>query len=135
MDALNSVCVKPPEKETSGPESKLPIAAKALPACSNLPASQRIAEPDSIPPVDPAEWREPFLRWLESACVLSPRCFGGVAALHIAFCEWESGRGGVPCNRDTFERLLTERGFLVGEVAGVVLASGLTFREDFEVYQ
>jgi hypothetical protein len=58
-----------------------------------------------------------------------------VGCLHIAFCEWEAGRGGVPCNRETFERLLTERGFLVGEVAGVVLVSGLTFREDLEVYQ
>ena len=135
MDALNSVCSKPLEKETSVPESKLPTAAKALPAFSDLRASQRIAEPDSIPPNDPAEWRKPFARWLDSACVRHPRCFGGVGCLHIAFCEWESGRGGVPCNRDTFERLLVESGFLTGEVAGVVLVSGLTFREDFEVYQ
>jgi hypothetical protein len=48
---------------------------------------------------------------------------------------WEVQRGGVPSTRDTFERLLTERGFLIGEVAGVVLVSGLIFREDFEVYQ
>ena len=135
MDALNSVCSKPLEQETSVPESKLPTAAKALPAFSDLRASQRIAEPDSIPPNDPAEWRKPFARWLDSACVRHPRCFGGVGCLHIAFCEWESGRGGVPCNRDTFERLLVESGFLTGEVAGVVLVSGLTFREDFEVYQ
>jgi hypothetical protein len=86
----------------------------------------------SIPPHDPAEWQEPFVRWLDSACVLSPRCFGGVACLHIAFCEWESGRGEVPCTRDTFERLLRELGFLVGEVAGLVLVSGLILREDFE---
>jgi hypothetical protein len=46
-----------------------------------------------------------------------------------------AGRGGVPCNRENFERLLVELGFLTGEVAGVVLASGITFREDFEVYQ
>ena len=135
MDALNSVCVKPLEKETSGPGTNLPTAAKALPACSDPRTTQRIAEPDSIPPADPAEWREPFVRWLDSACVLSPRCFGGVGCLHIAFCEWESGRGGVPCNRETFELLLTELGFLVGEVAGMVLVSGLTFREDFEAYQ
>jgi hypothetical protein len=55
-----------------------------------------------------------------------------VACLHIAFCEWEAGRGGVSCNRDTFELLLKELGFLMGEVAGVVLVSGLTFREDAE---
>lgn len=88
-----------------------------------------------IPPHDPAEWREPFVRWLDSACVISPRCFGGLPALHIAFCEWEAGRGGVPCTRDTFERLLSELGFLVGEVAGVALVCGLILRADFEVYQ
>jgi hypothetical protein len=83
----------------------------------------------------PDAWREDFTRWLESACTGSPRCFGGVRCLHIAFCEWEVQRGGIPSTRDTFERLLTERGFLIGEVAGVVLVSGLIFREDFEVYQ
>jgi hypothetical protein len=132
MDALNSVCIKPPEKETTLPESKLPTPAKTLPACSDLVVAHRIAEPDGIPPNDPAEWREPFVRWLNSVCVLSPRCFGGVACLHIAFCEWESGHGGVPCTRDTFERLLRELGFLVGEVTGLVLVSGLILREDFE---
>jgi hypothetical protein len=114
------------------PESKLPTAAKTLLAFSEPRASQRIAEPDSIPPNDPAEWRKPFAKWLDSVCVRNSRCFGGVACLHIAFCEWEAGRGGVPCNRDTFELLLKESGFLMGEVAGVVLVSGLTFREDAE---
>jgi hypothetical protein len=89
----------------------------------------------TMPPADPADWREPFSRWLDSACVCSPRCFGGVSCLHIAFCEWEVQRGAVPSTRDTFERLLTERGFLIGEVAGVALVSGLVFREDFEVYR
>ena len=91
-----------------------------------------LLESTSIPPRYPAEWRKPFAKWLDSACVRNPRCFGGVACLHIAFCEWEAGRGGVPCNRDTFELLLKELGFLMGEVAGVVLVSGLTFREDAE---
>jgi hypothetical protein len=67
--------------------------------------------------------------------VLSPRCFGGVNCLHIAFCEWESGHGGVPCNRETFERLLNELGFLVGEVSGVILVSGLILRADFEAVE
>jgi hypothetical protein len=58
-----------------------------------------------------------------------------MACLHIAFCEWAAKRGGAPCNRETFERLLTELGFLVGEVSGVVLVSGLTFREDYELYK
>jgi hypothetical protein len=91
-----------------------------------------LLESASIPPDDPAEWRKPFAKWLNSACVCNPRCFGGVGCLHIAFCEWEAGRDGVPCNRDTFELLLKELGFLMGEVAGVVLVSGLTFREDAE---
>lgn len=97
-----------------------------------LPVSETYAQTNSIPPHDPAEWRKPFNRWLKSACVRSPRCFGGVGCLHIAFCEWEVRQGGVPCTRDTFERLLTELGLLVGEVAGEVLVSGMTFREDFE---
>jgi hypothetical protein len=42
-----------------------------------LPVSEIIVPSASIPAHDPAEWREPFVRWLESACVLSPRCFGG----------------------------------------------------------
>ena len=94
-----------------------------------------LLESTCILPDDPAVWRKSFARWLESTCVRHPRCFGGVGCLHIAFCKWESGRGGVPCSRDTFERLLVESGFLTGEVAGVALVSGLTFREDFEPYQ
>jgi hypothetical protein len=94
-----------------------------------------LLESASIPPDDPAEWRKPFAKWLNSACVCNPRCFGGVGCLHIAFCEWEAGRDGVPCNRDTFELLLKELGFLMGEVAGVVLVSGLTFREDAEAVE
>jgi hypothetical protein len=91
-----------------------------------------LLESASIPPHDPAEWREPFVRWLDSACVLSPRCFGGVAALHDAFCDWESGRGGVPCVLYVFEQMLNELGLLIGEVAGWVFVSGLILREDFE---
>jgi hypothetical protein len=64
--------------------------------------------------------------------VRHPRCFGGVGSLHNAFCKWESGRGRAPCNRDMFELLLKDLGFLIGDVAGVVLVSGLTFREDAE---
>lgn len=132
----------PPEIIQKSPEHRLtkPTEPRSAPILSvlsvpTLPVREINAPSASIPPHDPAEWREPFVRWLDSACVLSPRCFGGVGCLHIAFCEWESGRGGVPCNRETFELLLTERGFLVGEVAGMVLVSGLTFREDFEAYQ
>jgi hypothetical protein len=99
------------------------------------PVSEIHSPSANIPPHDLAKWREPFTRWLDSVCVRSPRCFGGVVCLHIAFCEWAVRQGGVPCTRESFERLLAERGFLAGEVSGVALVSGLTFREDFEVYQ
>jgi hypothetical protein len=89
----------------------------------------------TMDPADLADRRELFSRWVDSACVCLPRCFGGVSRLHRDFCEWEVHRGGAPSTRDTFERLLAERGFLIGEVAGVVLVSGLTFREAFEGYQ
>src|SRR5271165_1910177 len=49
-----------------------------------------LLQPNGIPPNDLAEWRVLFAQWLDSACVRSPRCFGGVACLHIAFCGWES---------------------------------------------
>ena len=91
-----------------------------------------LLESTCILPDDPAVWRKSFARWLESTCVRHPRCFGGVGCLHIAFCEWEVRQGGVPCPRDTFEHLLDESRFLVGEVAGVALVSDLTSREDAE---
>ena len=87
---------------------------------------------------DPEEWlgavREPFVRWLDSTCALHPRAFGGVAALQINFCQWLAAQGEAPCNRETFVQMLEGFGLLVGEVAGVVLVSGMTFRGDLEVY-
>lgn len=124
-----------PERELTKPTEPVPSPLLSVLSVPSVPVSETNTSSASIPPHDSAEWRKPFSRWLDSACVRSPRCFGSVACLHIAFCEWEPGRGGVPCNRDTFERLLEELGFLIGEVAGVVLVSGLTFREDFEAYQ
>jgi hypothetical protein len=84
------------------------------------------------PPDDPAAWREDFAQWLASACARHPRVFGGVRALHLAFCEWENARGMVPSNLVTFERLLVEQGFLTGEIGGVMLVSELSFRGDVE---
>jgi hypothetical protein len=124
-----------PERELTKPTKHIPAPFLSVLSAPTLPISKTFDTPASIPPHDPAEWREPFVRWLDSACVISPRGFGGVGCLHVAFCEWEAGRGGVPCTRDTFERLLTELGFLVGEVTGVVMVFGLTFREDLEVCQ
>jgi hypothetical protein len=110
----------------------LPRPILSVLSVPTLRVSKTFGDMGPIPPCDPTEWRKPFAEWLESACVLNPRCFGGVSSQHNAFCEWEAGRGGVPCNRDTFELLLKESGFLVGEVAGLMLVSGLTFREDAE---
>jgi hypothetical protein len=83
---------------------------------------------------DPAERRKPFVRWIDSACALHPRVFGGVSALHRYFCEWELAQGGVPCTRETFLCLLHELGFLTGEIEGVTLVSGLALRVDAESF-
>lgn len=88
-----------------------------------------------IPPHDPAEWRKSFARWLISVCVRHPRCFGGVVRIHDVFCEWEILQGEVPCTLDTFKQLLEESELPIGEVDGVVLVSGLTFREDVEALE
>jgi hypothetical protein len=115
LDALNSICRKPQAaiEEQAQPEASSPVL---------LPPG----------PVDPAEWRKPFVQWLDSDCARHPRAFGGVAALHLAYCEWEIAHDGVPCTRETFEQLLEERGFLMGEVEGTALVSGLALREDVE---
>jgi hypothetical protein len=97
-----------------------------------------MAATQAPPASDPEEWlepvRKPLVRWLDSACALHPRAFGGVAALQINFCEWLAVQGEAPCDRETFVRLLEELGLLVGEVAGVVLVSGLVLKEDLEAY-
>ncbi len=122
-----------PERELTIPTEPPKASVLSVLSVPSLPVSETNTPSASILPHDSAKLLEPFSRWLDSFCVRSPRCFGGAARLHIAFCEWTVRRGGVPCTRETFERLLTERGFLVGEVSGVVLVSGLTFREDFTV--
>lgn len=116
----------------------------ALPVLANLRQHKQeiIRLLESCPAVsspDSEEWlgpvRELFVRWLDAACALHQRAFGGVAALQISFCEWLAAQGEAPCDRETFVGLLQELGLLVGEVAGVVMVSGLVLREDFEVYQ
>lgn len=91
-----------------------------------------LLESASIPAGATAKWRKPFAKWLDSACVRDPRCSGGVGCLHVAFCEWAIAQDDVPCKRFTFECLLRESGLSIDEIAGVVLVSGLTFREDSE---
>ncbi len=123
----------PPESSDKGPEHEPPKPPKpilSVLSVHTLAISEKASEPDRSPLHESAEWRETFAQWLDSVCARHPRAFGGVAALHLAYCEWEIARNGVPCTRETFERLLGELGFLIGEVAGVVLVSGLAFRED-----
>ena len=127
MDALNSLCLKLPEGNTNIRE-----CASAPPVRVRTDSSVTHGVADGLPPADPAEWREPFVRWLDSACVLHPRVFGGVAALHSAYSDWEIRQGGVPCAPQTFERLLGELGFLMGEIEGTVLVAGLALSEDAE---
>ena len=88
----------------------------------------------AIPAHDPEAWRAPFVEWLDSQCALHQRAFGGLVSLHLAFCEWEQARGGVPCTPDTFAALLAELGFLMAEVAGTVLVSGLILIDDAAAY-
>lgn len=85
-----------------------------------------------IPVQDPEAWRADFVQWLDSECALYPRAFGGLASLHLAFCDWENARREVPCTRKTFAAMLFELGFLVGEVNGTALVSGLVLKEDVE---
>jgi hypothetical protein len=88
----------------------------------------------SAPPVDPDAWREPFARWLDSACVAHPRCFGGLNALHRAYSDWELSHDGVPPTRDTFVALLVECGFRIVDIHGTALLEGLALCEDVDVY-
>ena len=53
-------------------------------------------------------------------------------AVYLDFCEWEINWNGVPCTRDMFVRLVEECGYLVGEVEGTVLISGLALKADVE---
>jgi hypothetical protein len=132
IEALNSICLKPSERPASEPEDELPAPANDLPTGPDPRDSVKREEAEEIPSDDPAEWREPFARWLASACVCDPRGCGGVSCLHLDFCEWAIEQKDVPCKRLTFECLLRESRFVIDEVAGVALASGLIFRDDFE---
>jgi hypothetical protein len=138
---ISEKCVRSKESEMeTAMREEMSQAATELPRCTgdhvaDASRFETLTPSASIPLHDLAKWREPLSRWLDSVCVCSPRDFGGLNRLHIAFCEWEVQRGEVPSTRDIFKQLLTEKGFLIGEVAGTVLVSGLTFREDCEVYQ
>ncbi len=88
----------------------------------------------SIPPIDPAEWRQPFKAWLNARCFRTSRWFTAVYALHDDYCDWEIAQNGVPCTCETFLGLLAECGFLVGD-NGAALVSGLALRHDMEAFK
>lgn len=94
----------------------------------------RIRRLDCIPASGLEEWRAPFALWVKEACTSLPRWFGGLNPMHLKFCEWEADRDGVPCNRATFVRLMEESGFLVAEVKGSMLVSGLALQEDVAAF-
>jgi hypothetical protein len=81
-----------------------------------------------LPADDLAAWRVPFQAWLKSDCVVKDRCFGGIGCLHVHFAEWAITHDAVPCTRDTFERLLSDAGYLYAD--GFV--SSLILAEDWE---
>jgi hypothetical protein len=128
----------PAENSQKGPECELTKPPKPFLSVLSVPTlaifSQESAS-QSMSTHDPAEWRKPFNRWLKAVCVRHSRAFGGVSCMHLAFCEWAAKNDDVPCTRDTFERLLSELGFLIGEVGGVVLVSGLILRQDLDCAQ
>lgn len=84
----------------------------------------------AVPAQDPEAWRAPFVDWLDSQCMQHQRAFGGLVIMHVAFCEWDQARCGVPCTRDTFAALLADMGYLIGEIEGTLLVSGLILKED-----
>ena len=93
--------------------------------CERLP---KIAAPSGMPPHDPAEWREPFARWVNSDCASHWRVFGGVGPMHNHLCDWAIAQDDVPCTRETFEALLQELGFPISDG----LVAGLILRRDYE---
>lgn len=134
-------CVRSKDAETEAtmPE-EMSQAAAELPGCmgdhvADAARFETLTPWNSTPSDDSAAWSESLSRWLDSACVCAPRCFAGLICLHGHFCEWAVEQGHVPIARDAFKQMLVDRDFLVGEVAGVVLISGLIFREDFEAYR
>jgi len=123
-----------PERKLTKPTEPQPRPILSVLSVPTLPDSNTNAPSRSIPPHDPEAWRAPFFAWLDSQCALHQRAFGGLVCLHLAFCEWEQTRGGVPCTRETFAALLAELGFLIGEVKGTLLVSGLILKDDAAAY-
>jgi hypothetical protein len=112
---------------------------KLLRRSLELPCSIIQTSPASAPElsVDDAleGLRKLFVTWLDSECALTARWFGGISRLHLDFCEWCIAHNEVPSNRAEFEGLLTDLGFLIGDVHEIRLVSGLVLKTDLEVQQ
>lgn len=121
LEALNSVCRIPPETDTRQIAQDLRSSPRT---------HEEVRLSCRIPAQDPEAWRAPFVEWLKSQCVYHSRGFGGLVCLHRDYCEWEIARNDVPCTRETFTTLLSEAGFLMGEIRGTVLVSGLISKSD-----
>ena len=124
----------PPESNEKSPENEPPKPPKPLSSVLSVPTlaiSAKSSDLSRTPAHDPAEWREPFARWLEVACVRYPRGSGGIGCLHLRFCEWAIAHDEVPCNRLTFECLIREAGFVISDG----LVQGLIRREVFEALE
>lgn len=57
------------------------------------------------------EWTPELEAWIPQACTFLDRAYGGVSALHTAFCDWCIQHRSVPCTRVVFEQLLEHQGF------------------------
>ncbi|MGD0733843.1 MAG: hypothetical protein ABR976_01805 [Terracidiphilus sp.] len=81
-------------------------------------------------PDTPNAWREDFIRWARVQCVHREgrEDWGGIACLLLDFAEWCIAHDGVPCTRATFEWLLEDAGFLIGDG----MAFGLVLKADVE---
>jgi hypothetical protein len=139
LDLIETVRANGGKMRVEGDSLVIAPDSAALPIVEELRQYKReiirlLESRPAVPAHDPEAWRAPFTEWLHSACTFHPRAFAGVRALHIAYCEWEIDRRGVPCSRETFETLLQELGFLMGEVERTLLVSGLIFRDDAAAY-
>jgi hypothetical protein len=75
-------------------------------------------------------WRPDFARWRAERCVSRQgyKDSAGIGCLLVDFAEWCIVQDAVPCQRATFERLLTDAGFRCADG----MASGLILRADLE---
>ena len=77
-----------------------------------------------------------FVRWESERCVFWRGLGGasGIARLQVSFCEWAVAHEALPCTRRTFERLLADTGFAIGDgiVWGLMLRDEIKGRKRFK---